>query len=203
VRFSSAQPARSAHPVPAIPRLSFLPATSFGTPASILALLLLETSLTHVVTVFESDRPLAIVSACWRDRTNKENLERNKRLAAAARDTGFGFYVIQGHWAGSPSRQWLVVVVADANRSSHLLGHCRMWAKEFDQYCSVLGTSDSLIQFARDGSRKGVQLGTVRLEPSGITLHDGRSFTFERAFQTAGWFTGLAQSRGANVGVTI
>ena len=36
-----------------------------------------------------------------------------------------------------------------------------------------------------------------------IDLAGRPSFTFERAFQTAGWLTAMAHSRGANVGVTL
>jgi hypothetical protein len=42
--------------------------------------LLLETTLTHIVAVLESDRPLAIVSADRRDQTDQNNLDRTKRL---------------------------------------------------------------------------------------------------------------------------
>jgi hypothetical protein len=151
------------------------------------------------------DHSIALITACRPDRTDHENLERTKRLAAAARDAGYGFTVIDGHWTGSGGREWFVLVVADANRGSHLLGQCRRWLKEFEQdfFLFRYGDSQDILQILADGSRKGVQLGIVRLEPGGLTLHDDRSFIFARVFQDAGWFTGLAHSRGANVGITL
>jgi hypothetical protein len=164
--------------------------------------LLFETTLSHIVAVLESNRTLAIVSARRPDQTDRENLECAKSLAAAARDAGFGFTVIEGTWSASGVREWLVLVVADANSGSHLLGHCRKWMKEFEQNFCLFRNADSpdILQIEADGKRKGVLVGSVRLEPSGLTLPDGRSFTFGRTFQAASWLTGLAHSQGANVG---
>jgi hypothetical protein len=167
--------------------------------------LLLETTLTHIVTVLESDRPIAIVSAGWPDRTHQENLERSKRLAAVSRDAGFSFHVVEGSWSTSEARQWVVLIVGDVNTAAHLLGQCRKWMKEFEQDWFLFRNADSrdILEIVADGSRKGAVVGRVRVEPGRLTLLDGRSFTFERAFQTAGWLTAMAHSRGAEVGVTI
>ena len=168
-------------------------------------MLLLEATLTHIVTVLESDRPLAIVSADRPDRTDQENLECAKDLAAASRDAGFSFHVIEGSWSGTGPPVWLVLVVADANTASILLGLCRKWMKEFEQGWFLFRNADSrdILQIVADGSRKGALVGSVRLEPSRLTLPDRHSVTFERAFQTAGWLTAMAHSHGASVGVTI
>jgi hypothetical protein len=167
--------------------------------------LLLETTLTHVVTVLESDRPLAIMSADWTDRIHQENLERTKRLSLVAGEAGFSFHVIEGSWSASGPRAWFVLVVADVNTASNLLGQCRKWMKEFERDLFLFRNADSrdILQIAADGSRKGAVVGTVRVEPARLTFPNGRSFTFERTFQTAGWLTAMAHSRGANVGVTI
>lgn len=95
-------------------------------------MLLLETPLSRIEDLLEANRPFAIVSAYRPDYGDQENLERTKRLAAA-RDAGYGFNLIEGHLVGSLSDQWLVIVIAHANRASHLLGHCRKWTKEFEQ----------------------------------------------------------------------
>ena len=160
-------------------------------------MLLLEPTLTHVVAALESDRPLAIVSADRPD-PDQENLECAKDLAAAARDAGFSFHLIEGSWSVSGARIWLVLVVADVNTAAHLLGRCRKWIKEFEQNLFLFRNAHSrdILQIVADGSRKGVLVGSVRLEPGRLTLPDGRSFTFERAFQTAGWLTALAHSQG-------
>jgi hypothetical protein len=168
-------------------------------------MLLLETTLTHVVAALESDRPLAIISADRPDRTDQESLEHTKRLAADARDAGFSFQVIEGRWSPSGARAWFVLVVADVNTAANLLGHCRKWMKEFEQDWFLLRNADSrdILQIVADGSRKGALVGSVRVEPGRLTLPDGRSFTFERAYWAAGWFTGLAHSQGVEVGITI
>jgi hypothetical protein len=167
-------------------------------------MLLLQATLTHIVAVLESDRPLAIVSADRPDRTDQENLECAKGLAAAARDAGFSFHVIQGRWSVSGAQAWFVLIVADVNTAALLLGRCRKWMKEFEQDWFLFRNADSrdILQIVADGSRKGALVGGVRLGLGRLTLPDGQSFTFERAFQTAGWLTAMAHSRGANVGVT-
>lgn len=166
-------------------------------------MLLLETTLSHVIV--ESDRPLAIVSARRPDQSGQDNLESTKRLAAAARDAGFGFQVVEGNWTSSGAQEWPVLVVADVNSGSHLLGHCRNWMKEFEQDFVLFrkAASPDILHFVADGSRKGALVGTVRLESGGLILPDGRTFTFGRAFHAAGWFTGLAYSRGAEIGVAL
>ena len=168
-------------------------------------MLLLEATFAHVVAALESDRPLAIVSVNRDDRTDQENLECAKRLAAVARDAGFSFHVIEGRWIASGTRIWLVLAVADVNTASILLGLCRKWMKELDRGLFLFRNADSrdIVQIVADGSRKGSVVGRVRLEPSRLTLADGLSLTFERAFQTAGWLTAMAHSRGAEVGITI
>ena len=168
-------------------------------------MLLLEATLSKVVAVLESERPLAILSASRPEKTHQNNLDSTKHLAAAARDARFGFTLIEGNWSASGAQEWLVLVVADANRGSHLLGHCRKWIREFERDFFLIRNADSadIVQIVADGGRKGVLTGGVRVESGGLKLPDGRSFEFSRAFYPAGWFTGLAHSSGANVGVTI
>ncbi len=158
-------------------------------------MLLIETALRQITTALQADH-LAIISASRSDRSDEENLERTKLLAAAARDAGFGFQVVEGRWTGSQSREWLLLVIADANRASHLLGLGRKWAEQFDQRFFIIGTPDDLAQIGADGNRKRIRLGSVRLEPSALIFPDARSFVFEREFRSSGWFTAMAHSRG-------
>ena len=168
-------------------------------------MLLLETTFNQIAAVLESDRPLAILSADRPDCGDQDNLERTKRLAAAARDAGCGFQVIEGRWGASGAREWLVLVVAAVNRAPHLLGHGRKWTTEFEQDLFLFRNANSpdILHIVVDGSRKGVLMGNARLESGGITFADGPSFAFGRAFQAAGWLTGMAHSKGAVVGGTL
>ncbi len=168
-------------------------------------MLLLETTLIHVVAALESDRPIAIVPAHRPDQGDQDTLECAKGLATAARDAGFSFHVIEGRWTASGAPQRSVLVVADVNTAAHLLGRCRKWMREFEQNVFLFRNAESLdiLQIVADGSRKGAVVGRVRLESGRLTLPDGRSFTFERAFQAAGWLTAMAHSRGAAVGATL
>jgi hypothetical protein len=166
-------------------------------------MLFLESNLRQITAALKTGRPLTLISACCWNRSDQENLDNTELVASSGRDAGFNFAAIEGHWTESAAREWWLMMIAERNRASHLLGHARRWTKRLGRDFSIFRRSDSMGRFGAYDSPKGLCTKSVDVGPNGIVFPDGRKFEFEKAYISVGFVTGLAHSKGAAVGVML
>src|SRR5579871_983825 len=104
-------------------------------------MLFLEANLRHIAAVLKAERPLALLSACLRERSDEENLDSTNRLASTSGEAGFGFAAIEGRWVEDTEREWWVLLVAERTKAPHLLAHARRWTVKFGRNFSIFRRS--------------------------------------------------------------
>lgn len=144
------------------------------------------------------NRPLGIVTAFRGEYDRKENVTRNRKLAADIRDGGFGFFVVQGSYIekkGTPEerrvREDSFFVTTRPENEGNLLGALRKWCRDYEQE-SVLWkplSSDVAFGVGQDGSM--TSLGVFH--PNRVSDYMSRlrgspgSFVFEQAGSPMNW----------------
>lgn len=154
-----------------------------------------ESSLARVYSHFESDKPVALITAFRGENTYAENVSRNKELAASVRKAGFGFVYVDGAWIenkGEPNEvevsEVSLLIVGDSGSDSKLYDLCVTASQKYNQDGFILksgGKDSSTSIYDKTGKVVDTfnKLSFDKLADYFTKLrggsHGGRSFTFE------------------------
>lgn len=117
-----------------------------------------EASLSRIWKHIEEGRPFGMITAFRGDYTRKDNLARNKKMEAAIRAAGYGFFRMEGHYIegyGSGNAQDVkeqsFFVIGDSGDDETFKLFLKQQGKKFDQ--------DSIFYFDPE-KKKGFLIGT-------------------------------------------
>jgi len=99
-----------------------------------------EVKLGRVLQHFQSDRTVVILTGFRGDKSQKENIQRNKAIAAKLRKAGFGFFYVDGYWIENQGTDYeekvsedSIFAIAEPERSKELIELAHTLANKFDQ----------------------------------------------------------------------
>ncbi len=169
-----------------------------------------ETDLSRVYEHFESERPIAILSAFREEDSYSENDAHNRLLACKFKKAKYGYFFLEGHWevddAGnkSPAKEDSVLALGTANDSGRLKKLALTLAKQYEQE-SVLFKSEgqtgvSLIY--QDGTVKDIGKFELSKLAEAYSRQRGKAaqtFVFDGTRNGLNWIENmgkLAEERG-------
>ena len=99
-----------------------------------------EVKLGRVWQHFKSDRTVVILTGFRGDKSQKENEQRNKKIAGLIRKAGFGFFYVDGYWVENKGTEDEIKVsedsifaIAEPTRSTELIELAHKIANDYDQ----------------------------------------------------------------------
>jgi len=164
-----------------------------------------EASLSRVFKHLDSDRPVAILTAFRGNFTYKENVKRNKELAASIKNEGYGYFFVDGHWVEeegnneTDTSEDSIFVIGDKNDSGRLKSLVIKLMKKYDQDAVVFKseTEKSTSLLFQNGSVESIGKATANKVAQAYTKLRGRSngtFVFESSDIDRTWIQKLSKN---------
>ena len=150
--------------------------------------------------------PVAFITAFRGGQDNlKQNIMRNKRLAADIRREGYGYFFMEGGYIENKGTSEEVSVDEDSlfiigtkSDNGRLKGHVKKWIKEYDQDAALFKPQGSSNIFLLKNTGDMIDLGTfsVGKAADGFSRIRGREFHFESVrMPEKNWISRLAKSK--------
>jgi hypothetical protein len=166
-----------------------------------------ETTLNRVRSHFNSDRPVAILTAFRGSFTYNDNVKRNKQLAAELKRNGYGYVFVDGHWVEKnggnidDSKEDSILAIGNENDSGKLKKLVIDQMKKYDQDAVLFKDTNSkdIVLLFQDGNVE--KLG--KFSPDKVAQaytklrgRGGRSFVFEELREDRTWLERLSKQIG-------
>lgn len=163
-----------------------------------------ETTLSRVYSHFNSTRPIAILTAFRGDFTYKDNIKRNKQLAALIKKAGYGYFFVDGHWVeydgnnSDDSSEDSIFIIGDENDNGKLKGLATKWGKKYNQDAILFKDEqkDAKIELIfQNGSSESIGKFNPNKLAQAYTKLRGRSghtFVFESVYVEKNWIGKIA-----------
>lgn len=165
--------------------------------------LVYESSLSRVWQLTKSDRPFALITAFRGEHTRKENLIRNRELAASLRQLGHGYFFVDGYWvenAGTPQETHVsedsLFVVGDIGTDRQFVKNLVGLAARYNQDGVLIKTRDGVHIYDKTGNA-GESIG--QLTPGKVAQaytrlrhqRKNQTFVFEGTWLDTGFISHL------------
>ena len=159
-----------------------------------------ETTLSRVFRHFQNKKiPVGIITAFRGDNPYKENVKRNKVLAAKIKGSKYGYFYVEGHWQEEDDSELIdvkedsIVIIGSENDNGKLKGLLKIWVKEYNQDAALFKDEGTTKVVLLDKSGKSTEISNKfslkQLEFGYTKLHGrgGRSFSFDEERDGLGW----------------
>ena len=159
-----------------------------------------ETTLSRVFRHFRNEKiPVGIITAFRGDNTYKENVKRNKVLAAKIKANNYGYFYVEGHWQEQDDEVLIdvkedsIVIIGSENDNGKLKGLLKIWVKDYNQDAALFKDEGTAKIVLIDKSGKSTEISNKfslkKLEIGYTKLHGrgGRSFSFDEERDGLGW----------------
>lgn len=165
-----------------------------------------ETSLSRVYAHFKDDPPIAIITAFRGDYSYKENVARNRKLAAEIKRAGYGYIFVDGHWVedqgnnASDTSEDSIFVIGNDDDNGKLKGFVRQWVKKYNQDAALFKdekSTDVALMF-KDGKIEAIgrfNPGRIAQAYTKLRGRTGGTFVFESASIEKNWISKVASTR--------
>lgn len=165
--------------------------------------LVYESSLSRVWQLTKSDRPFALITAFRGEHTRKENLSRNRELAANLRQLGYGYFFVDGYWvenAGTPQEAHVsedsIFVIGDIGTDRQFAKNLVSLAARYNQDGVLIKTQDGVHIYDKAGGQ-GESIG--QLTPGKVAQaytrlrhqRKDQTFVFEGTWLDTGFISNL------------
>jgi len=136
------------------------------------------------------DKSFSIITAFRDENGLEKNIKLNKQLAGKIKNSGFGYFYLDGHWIENQGEaeeinvaEKSIFIVGDSD--GKLKGLVKKWIKEYNQDACIFKPSDSEIVelIFQDGSTEKVgKFRPNKISQAYSKLKNGRTFIFENAY---------------------
>jgi hypothetical protein len=159
--------------------------------------ILRESSLSRIWQHSNSEISIGIITAFRNEHTKKQNIERNKELAAKIKNVGYGYFYIDGYWIENQGTdkefhvsEKSIFIIGNEKDNGKLKWWLKKWIMEYNQDAAILKAenSDDLEVINNDGSM--IKIG--KFSPNKIAqaysnLKKGRTFVLESFEYDSNW----------------
>lgn len=120
-----------------------------------------ESRLTRVWQHFKSDKTIVIFTAFRDENTYEENNRKNRKFAAILKNSGFGYFFVDGYFPENEGtsdeiqvKENSIFVIAEKNKGSDLIKLCHELANSAKQDSIIVKESDGNIYFLESNGNK-------------------------------------------------
>lgn len=167
-----------------------------------------ESSLSRVWQHFKSDKTLVIFTAFRDENTYEENNRKNKKIATILKNSGFGYFFVDGFFPeneGTPDeiqvKENSIFAIAEKNRGSELIKLCHELVNSANQESIIVKDSGGDIYFLESngtkqklaGDMKPGKLGKYYTQPR--NKKQSNMFIFENERDGLGYFATYLKSK--------
>jgi len=152
--------------------------------------------------------PVSIITAFRSENTNKENLQRNKVLAAKVKNAGYGYFFLEGHWIENTGtedevkvKESSIFIVGNNNDNGRLVGLIKQFINDYEQEAAIIKREGMDIFELIYNNGKVEKIG--KLKPNNIDniyskiRRGNKTFIFEDYIMFAGnWFSKMIEKTG-------
>jgi len=164
-----------------------------------------EVKLGRVLQHFESDKVVVILTGFRGDKSQKENEQRNKKIAAEFRKAGYGFFYVDGYWIenkGTPEEVKVsedsIFAIADKEYEKSFIDLAHDQANKYDQDAIFVKTENKVYLLYKNGKEeildstfKANKLGDFYTKLRGKGKNS--TFLFESERISKGYFASLIE----------
>lgn len=162
---------------------------------------LTETTLSRVYRHFKSERPIVVMTAFRGDKTYKDNVKRNRQLAAMIKNAGYGYFFVDGHWVEGDGNnkedtsEDSIFIIGDPDDNGKLKGLATNWMKKYNQDAILFKDASKTAKVElifQNGSKEsigGFKPEKIAQAYTKIRGRGGRTFVFESANIEKSWIS--------------
>jgi len=164
-----------------------------------------EVKLGRVLQHFKSDKTVVILTGFRGDKSQKENEQRNNKIAGEIRKAGYGFFYVDGFWIENQGTEDEVEVsedsifaIAEPEYSEALIGLAHAQANKYNQDAIFVKNEDGVFLLYSNGKRekldssfKANKLGDFYTKLRGKGKNS--TFLFEGGRVAKGYFASLVE----------
>lgn len=136
--------------------------------------------------------PVSIITAMRDENGKDKNIANNKELAGLIKNSGYGYFWLEGHWIENQGEESEVdvieksiFIVGNKNDNGKLLGLVKKWMKKYNQDAVIFKpeNSDDMNLVWQNGKMEKVgKFKADKISQAYSKLKNGKTFVFERAF---------------------
>jgi hypothetical protein len=159
--------------------------------------ILRESSLSMIWQHSNSEIPIGIITAFRNEHTEKQNIQRNKELAAKVKIAGYGYFYIDGYWIENQGTdkevhvsEKSIFIIGNEKDNGKLKGLLKKWMKEYNQDAAILKdeNSDDFELINNDGSMIKIgKFSPYKIAQAYSKLKKDRTFVFESFEYDSNW----------------